>query len=681
MKTLEDLNNRLQQATSSYEKVEILDAIPEVQAFLLRMPALRTFLAGLTPECELAFKQLIVIGQAESLFQSAELSSDHLRELLVKLLAIDTFYREIGGIIGYQVKILQLLKGISPEADSTTAIYHSPYFQDINEETDLVEEMISWGIEALPEMAELYPLGGAADRLHLVDEITGHELPAAKLPFAGRTLLASLIRDLQAREYLHYKMYGKQCTTPIAIMTSHEKENHRHVLQICEEFQWFGRPKESFRFFTQPLVPAVNGEGNWCVLGPLKPLLKPGGHGAIWKLAHDEGIFDWLEKLGRKKALIRQINNPLAGLDYGLLAFTGFGWKKGMLFGFASCPRLLQAAEGINVLIERKEEKVLTNIEYCDFAKFGIEDRPLKEGEPYSRFSSNTNILFADLNAISSAVDRCPFPGLLINLKKASYTTVQGEKKEEPMARLESTMQNIADIFVEENTHERPLRTEHTYVTYNRRHKTISTAKKAFIPGGSYQETPENCFYDLMKAHLELLQDHCQFSLPFQRSLEEYLQKGPEFLFLYHPALGPLYSLIRQKLRKGKLALGSELFLEIAEISIAGLDVNGSLQVIADQPIGHFEKGILQYSKHVGSCFLENVRVENLGIDWEHSKPFWKMELKRRESLKIYLKGHSRFIAQDVRFLGDHTFIVEDGMEMIVREGKEKLSVENKKIK
>ena len=101
-----------------------------------------------------------------------------------------------------------------------------------------------------------------------------------------------------------------------------------------------------------------------------------------------------------------------------------------MVFGFASCPRLLQAAEGVNVVVEKKNGEVaLTNIEYCDFQKYGIEDRPLKEGEPYSRFSSNTNILFADITAIERAVEVCPFPGLLVNLKDAAYTTLSGERK------------------------------------------------------------------------------------------------------------------------------------------------------------------------------------------------------------------------------------------------------------
>ena len=46
-------------------------------------------------------------------------------------------------------------------------------------------------------MGEIYPLGGAADRLGLVDPDTGECLPAAMLSYCGRTLLEGLIRDLQ----------------------------------------------------------------------------------------------------------------------------------------------------------------------------------------------------------------------------------------------------------------------------------------------------------------------------------------------------------------------------------------------------------------------------------------------------------------------------------------------------
>ena len=50
--------------------------------------------------------------------------------------------------------------------------------------------------------------------------------------------------------------------------------------------------------------------------------------------------------------------------------------------------------------------------------------------------------------------------------------------------------------------------------------------------------------------------------------MEEYLKRGPGFVFLYHPALGPLWEVIGQKLRGGRLARGAEVLLEVAEAQV-----------------------------------------------------------------------------------------------------------------
>lgn len=57
----------------------------------------------------------------------------------------------------------------------------------------------------------------------------------------------------QARESLYFKLYGAQCTTPIVIMTSEAKDNHRMVLQTLEAFNWFGRGEENFRLLAELL--------------------------------------------------------------------------------------------------------------------------------------------------------------------------------------------------------------------------------------------------------------------------------------------------------------------------------------------------------------------------------------------------------------------------------------------
>lgn len=661
---LSQLRDRLLQAPSLHAKICLLDAYPAVQKLLVSPSFFRSFLQGLTPECEYALKQLAAIGQ---LIEPDVESTEKWRNLLASLLILDQFYREIGGIVGYQVEVLKLIAQ-GNVSENANAQFHSPQFDDISQEDETVKQAILAGIEAMPLLAELYPLGGAADRLHLVDEYTGQELPAAKLQFAGRSLLETLVRDLQAREWLYFRLYGRQITTPIAIMSSWEKGNCGHVTKVFEEHRWFGRPSDSFRFFVQPLVPAFDGQGDWHSLGPLKPVLKPGGHGVIWKLARDEGIFEWLKSLGCKKALLRQINNPIAGLDYGLIAFSGIGCSRNMAFGFASCDRLVQAAEGVVVLVERPSgDIVLTNVEYCDFEKFGIEDKPLRLDHPYSRFSSNTNILFADLEAVENAVATHPFPGLLMNLKPGAIVDESGVEKEVLIARLESTMQNIADAMPERKGGSFPLKTEKTFVVRNKRHKTISVAKKAYQAEKSMIETPELCFYELLRANAELLV-HCGLELPAFCQPEEYIQKGPSVLFLYHPALGPLYSIIQQKVRGGQIADRSELIIEAAEVDIQNLSLSGSLQIQAKQVLGAIdEAGILRFSDQVGRVVLHNVHIENKGVDWTAGAPFWKMNLNRFETVQVELNGWSEFDARDVHFTGAHKFVVEEGVRMTIR--------------
>ncbi len=604
-------------------------------------------------------KQLFEIGQLDRILNHPSFSLDAFKALLKTLAPVDTFYKELGGIKGYHQKVLGLL---FPEKEeiSSPAFFHPPSFTDISHMSAKVQQTVQWGIEAMRYVAEIIPLGGAADRLHLVDEKTGRELPAALLKFAGKTLLERLIEDIQAQEFLYYKKFGEQITVPLALMTSFEKDNHFHVEKILEESNWFGRPKESIRIFTQPLVPVVDEKGDWLLLDDLKLVMKPGGHGVIWKQADDTGIFSWFEELGKTKLLVRQINNPIAGLDFGLLSFLGIGWKENKKFGFASCPRLVKSAEGVNVLVEKEGLIAITNIEYCDFQRFGIEDLPLKEGEPYSRFSSNTNLLFGDLASIREAVRKCPFPGLLLNMKKGFFTDSKGVKGQATLGRLESTMQNLADVFLEKK--DGGLSPKNTFITYNHRHKTISTAKRAYCEGGSLQETPEACFYDLLFAARDLLEGTCGFTLPLRRSIEEYLSLGPEFVFLYHPSLGPQYLEMQKKLKGGVFSLGSDLFLEISDLLIENLEIDGSLRILADQVMGFRDKR--------GRCVLKNVKVCNRGVDWARSRPFWRGAFHRHEGVEIILHGNAQVIAEDIVFKGSHRFEVQDGSTLHLRQGE-----------
>ncbi|MES2122565.1 MAG: hypothetical protein V4492_07300, partial [Chlamydiota bacterium] len=671
----------LKECAQRRERIELLNQDAEVQRWLQKQSSC----GHLLEEEEVIFKSLVAIGQ-HALVEGME------RSICPELLPVETFYSAIGGIVGYHQKMLSLLSESQVEANSAPskqASYHRPQGIDLSEPTDHVNSFILQGILALPLLGEIYPVGGAADRLRFCDAETGQPLPAAKLPFCGRTLLEGLIRDVEAREYLYYHLFGEQVQTPIAMMTSSEKDNHRQILSICEEKGWFGRSKELFRFFCQPLVPTMDRFGQWCLGESGRILMKPGGHGVMWKVAKDEGVFDWLEELGRKKVLVRQINNPISGVDYGLLAFCGVGFAEDKAFGFASCPRQVQSAEGVNVLIERPKEGsfeyCLTSIEYCDFLKFGIEDCPVEQGSAFSQYPSNTNILFADIAAVSGKVESSPIPGMLVNLKKMTFVGADGASVEKEVVRLESTMQNIADSFIQQFDQPLPaceneaLSKLSTYITYQHRHKTISTAKKEYQSSGSLLETPEGCYWDLLKNARELLTLHCAFTLPELQSMEEYIARGPNFLFQYHPALGPVYDVIRQKLRKGTLHKGSELLLEIAEVNVEALDLNGSLRITAQDPLKEkCSDGSSLYSDRIGRCQLINVTVENAGIDRSVANVYWKNEIQRNESCEIIIHGNGEFYAENVTFRGAMRIEVQAGTRVtaIEKEGDVHFSVE-----
>jgi len=672
---LQNLLDKLAMANSIEDKLAVINEQPSVKEFLSQPTPLITYLRELNPENELALKALLAIGQGPVVFRNLhelEQPKESLQNLLQVLLQMENNYKTIGGIIGYQLALLKRIaikNNKAPEAPHNIR-YIKPVGKDISKDSPSVSQYVKWGIESLPIMGEIYPVGGAGDRLGLVDEKTGKPLPAAKLKFTGRTLLEGLFLDLHVREFLYYQLTGRRIITPVALMTSHEKGNHAHILEICEENKWFGRPKESLRFFIQPLVPVVTVEGNWSTKAPLQLTLKPGGHGLLWKLALEAGIFDWMEAQGRRKLLVRQINNPIAGIDHGLLAFLGVGCKKDKSFGFASCQRLLNAPEGMNAFIEKKVENgfeyCLTNIEYTEFEHKGLQDIPENPNSCFSVFPSNTNILFADLRKVRQIAEKCPIPGLLINMKnKVPYIDKVGKIIQIEGGRLESTMQNIADYIVEE--YPQPLKPEEyedfqSYITFNLRRKTISVTKALYEKGKEMLGTPEGCLYDLLENYEELFRNFCGFHIPALGSKENYLENGPPFFILLHPALGPPFSVIAQKIHTGTIHAGSELQLEIADVQISNLDLQGSLRVLSENI----------YSEETGKCLLRNVRIINQGINRSETRRYWTNQIIRKEELLIKLSGNGEFIAENIEFNGNHQIDVPHGHRITaVQDGKE----------
>ncbi len=647
---LEALAAQLKTAKSWEEKERVLRDCPTVRPFFENHSI---DLSWCTLQERTLCMEIVGAGQGALLLRSADLQG-----LFQALLPMYAFYQTLGGIVGYQATMLRLLlERQTPSARVDEGAIAPPDPWDLSRCTRTVRTAIDAGIESLPLLCEIYPLGGAGDRLALREEKSGAHLPVATLPFMGKTLLQGLIEDVQAREHLYFQKTGKRVITPIAIMTSHEKGNHQRVLALFEQCNWFGRPKESFRFVTQPLVPVMDKEGRWLLKQEGELLLKPGGHGVLWKLLEEGGIFEWFKEQGRTKALVRQVNNPIAGTDYGLLAFTGIGILNNKELGFASCPRLVGSQEGMNVVIERRDARevsyALTNIEYCTFEQRGIQDQSVDALSNTSLYPSNTNILFVDLNAVQRAIQTCPIPGMLVNLKPFTCLDQQGRLQRVEGARLESTMQNIADALLSSFSSplsQKDLRTAlKAYLTTHVRRKTISCTKRRLEEGGSIVETPEGAFWDVLCNAHELLANICRLHMPPLGTVEGFLKLGPPFLFSYLPALGPLWEHIAKKICKGSLALGSALDLQLSALEWENVCLDGALRVVATHP---FEGG---------RCTLKNVKILNAGVDRLARHTYWSGEIRYKERLEIVLEGSGQFIAEGVTIKGGGKIVAGDG--------------------
>lgn len=148
---------------------------------------------------------------------------------IAALSRVEDFYDSIGGLIGYQRQCLALIAaheaegpthaassngcasgswtdsaewpshggGQRPPAPTTEFLVPAGLDLASPEQAAATAAAVAAGIDALPRMAEIYPLGGAGDRLGLRCDVSGESLPTAVLQYCGRSLLENLVRDLQ----------------------------------------------------------------------------------------------------------------------------------------------------------------------------------------------------------------------------------------------------------------------------------------------------------------------------------------------------------------------------------------------------------------------------------------------------------------------------------------------------
>lgn len=624
-----------------------------------------TFVETANPEQREVINDLSAINQLSNFVEGASALSnpqEKLKQSVDQLVLINKFYEPIGGLKGYNKTVSSML---AKKNAPSNAVITSPPFLDARSKNEEIWNICKTGCLAQPKSFELYVVGGAGDRLNLIDKTTGVPLPAAKLKFIGKTLLQRLFQDLEAREYWYFKTTGKNVRVPVVLMTSTEKNNDSEIEKMCKQSNWFGRPQDSIVRMIQPQVPLVDKEGRWVVASPLEFAMKPGGHGVVWKLGFDMGIFQNLMQKGIEYSLVRQINNPFVGLDNASFAMLGFGVSNKKAFGIATCPQRPGFAEGMIVLKKENDLACISNIEYTEFEALKKEKPELFKSESLA----NVNFLFANLSDIEQGIKIDPIPGMLVNAKTEVDAYVNGRPEKVIAARLESTMQNISDAFTSKVHEPVTLGQMKSFVELFGRDKIMSASKRAYVPEKIIQETPISCLYDWHKTNRSLLAEYAKASLPPEKSMEEFMKSGPEFFFDYHPALGPLWEVIAQKLRNITFKTGSELILNIAEVHIDGLDLDGSLVIDADWITGKPSSKGIQYSPNVGRVYFKNVTIKNNCKASSDLEAILDGTLKRKGCCTIHLQNAAEVFAENITIPHAFTLDVPPGMKAIIKNG------------
>lgn len=643
------------------EKMRSISALKEVEDAFSSYPAVRQFVSSQGEYETYCLGLLVLLEQFSPIMSgisSVEQPLPLIQCLVSSLIACERFYERMGGLLWYYRETLRLIEEqrngvVSEEYHSTE--YREPPFYDFRQENSYAS-LLEEGLKELLHTSEVYTVGGAGERLGLVDPATKEPLPVAHLNFLGRSLLEHLFRDLEAREYMYEARYQAPLYVPVILMTSEEQGNDKKIEKMLEHNGYFKRPPECVVRVIQPSVPLIDLSGNFALKGPLTLSMKPGGHGALWHLMQERGVFSWLEQKHIQHLIIRQINNPIGGIDSALLALVGVGASQKKLFGFASCPRQEGAAEGLNVLKVWQKgsyKAALSNLEYTAF------DAIFKKDPEFFRrqtFFANTNLLYANVQAMKALSPEAVAPGAIVNMKSDFSLFEGGHMVRKKACRLESTMQNIADELTASFEEKRAIGRDDlpVFLNVHERIKLFSVTKRCFTSPENPLETPEYCLYDWYKMTRLLLKETGAADIPEEQTFAQFFQEGPNLTFLFHPALGPLWSHIGEKLTGLSLSPYSLLELELAEASLASFHLEGAFCIKSSFPCGVKGK-----PESIPRVLCSQVSVVNKGVDRPLAlKEMLQGSITYREKVEFILEEGSNLHINQVEFEGPFFFHV-----------------------
>lgn len=630
-----------------------LDKIPGgLDAQFMNM-GLNINLKSLTADQIKAINHLIDVDQLEPFLNSLQQVGSFQEEFMSqinRLADVDQFYASLGGLKGYHRISMDLFRNRKISDEKRWVISTPPLI----EKKSLTEEQIKQALLELKKTAFIFPVGGAGDRLNLVDPKTNEPLPAALLEFNGMSLIESLFIDIAALERLYLKIIGQSLTIPIVLMTSYAKNNTKHIQSLLERESYFGRLKEDVHFIIQPPVPVIDEEGNY-LFEKGRVLTKPGGHGVIWKLLKEASFYQNLLNSGIQQFIVRQVNNPLASCSSTLLQLL-FEGKGDFDFGFVGCSRRVGSPEGMLVLKKdpSTQKSLISNIEYTEFAKFGLEDLPETGSSQYSKYPGNLNLLFIKAKALGEAVDKEPIQGLLMNAK----STYVKEDRTLSYGRLESTMQSIADLF---SDHGSGLR---SFVLKMPRSECFTVTKKLSKTGQLELDTPESAFYDYQLFIRQTLAKVTGCFVPELPAYQNLLDTGYLNLFNFIHLLTPFNLNLPKLFNKCHFKKGSFLSVQIVDVNFTNCTFWGGLVIQAKDP-------------SVQNCKVrfDRVIIKNEGLDQNLSLGDLSQKGAKGSSIKVILGENSEFVCERVALSGSIEWDVPNDTKVIVTEKAGRVSV------
>ncbi|MBI5699341.1 hypothetical protein HZC35_03400 [Candidatus Saganbacteria bacterium] len=533
------------------------------------------------------------------------------------------------------------------------------------EDIPLIKKALLTALSRLDEVVFAAVVGGAAERLKYMDA-EGRPLPQATYPFLPLSrrnifgLHADSILAIKNLFYLTQAAAERGVQIPYFMMTSHLTDT-----RIAEDFEahgYYGLGRKNVSRVSQPLIPVVSAEGKWLRKGPYELNTKPHGHGDFWRLYFSSAAQAELAEDLKRFTLVLQGNNPF--LFAHLLEFAGLGMMRNAAFGFSTSPRRAGAPEGSVVLAQNGDGSFsIRNIEYPVLNSFGIRD----DADPntgYSRNPNNLNFLFADSSRIRPIIERDPFPGEIINLGKMQ--TSHADHKEVRGGRGEAQMQGLAEVITASRPEELPV-----FVMNGQRGSHPSSHFDVF------KNEPEKPVDTVATCRQNYSDRAAAWLLSAGVKVEHRLKPdlgGKEFpstesVIELTPAFSLREDLLRSKVRGGRVAEGSTLYLSGFHAEVRNLDLSGDLQVVVENEIGDSrlaadnQGAIIPDPGRAGKVRIHNLAVRNAGrkkvLDRNKN---WQGEFEEKEHCRIVIKGNGElFVEPGTVIDGNFDLTVNDG--------------------